>query len=434
MATPTWAETWTQTKNLCILLDNLENYQNTTSGANWVSDEDDLIQSLEGDFTQEIVPLLRSARSSLSAITSRGTLRSLFSPFIREMGRIVGATESSSLDAIVDRVYEYMVDQSEDLNTRALTLGSVSAGGSNVGNMTVIRCAVDENDFPLQTHLDTKTIECVQDQGQVNEHEEVWEIRGAAPYIDNLDFSGSGQIGRLVSANARATERYLINPSFSSDTAASPATTLTGWTVSGSVANLDIDSSTTYRAFAGDTTPRSLQFTASETISQIIQDNTAARLDPTVPWILGCAIYRDSAATGTLTMRLGATSRAITIGGLTDNAWTPSTVVTTPATDHNLWYKQFNEQDLDIQFAMATLATGTVYIDDIYLQPMTLFDGHYWAVVPNGATHTSPLRGDSYTFADSLSSEGIIQKWWWRAGFRDLPSQSDASETITDPS
>jgi hypothetical protein len=89
---------------------------------------------------------------------------------------------------------------------------------------------------------------------------------------------------------------------------------------------------------------------------------------------------------------------------------------------------------------MASLATGTIVVDDLVLAPMTNPDGTWWAIV-GGATPW--LKGDMLTFSgDTQGTATILNYWLWRA-YGDLvvdilgwfPSTTTASSiVIADPS
>lgn len=436
MATPTWAEVWTQFKNLIWILENLDNFANSDTD-NWVGMEDTLAQSLEGDFTPDVMRLLRSNRGNISAILAPSNVRALFRPFIRELGKVIGAPETTD-EAIWDRIITYMVDNSEDINSRNLTRGSISAAGGNTGNVTVRRLTEDENGEPLESsHLETKTIECIADQNQVNLHSEKFEIRGVERELDELDRQGSGFKSEIIALSPKATKGILQNPSFSqfAGTAGdgNTITSVTGWTATSDITNFEINESITYRGIFGEATPRSLRVIANDTISQTLSSTTKYRFDPRIPYWMQFAMYRRDTATGTLTAHFGGISRAITIGNQTDDTWAVYGIESTPSS--NLYYKNFAEDSLDIKFVTTSLATGTIHIDDVIIGQWSPFDGTWWCVSADGATHTAPLREDSWTATDSLAgSEAIIAKWVFRANLPSLPSDNAGAETIADPS
>ena len=125
---------------------------------------------------------------------------------------------------------------SETIQRTTVTLGSATAGGSNVGSGTVVLAQLPPKRFGSNTNLPyarTELIEsrCVEDaQGRgVPSGEEVFEVRGQSSYpnLDDRFPNGSGMVLRMpaVKASIDAGARYanqLTNGSFERFTSSQP--------------------------------------------------------------------------------------------------------------------------------------------------------------------------------------------------------------------
>jgi len=99
--------------------------------------------------------------------------------------------------------------------------------------------------------------------------------------------------------------------------------------------------------------------------------------------------------------------------------------------NQNLWYKNFVEDDLNLEVEISGNTTGYTLVDYMIFDSMDFFDGLWYAIV-GGATYF--LRDDQFTFADSLTAaEGIIQYWLYRLFGYYLPHNNAGTETVTDP-
>ena len=437
MASPTWAEIWTQIRNTVKILNELDKFANANS-PNWIALEDTLTQSLEGDYAPQLLASLRSRRASISSVMSPASVRAMLSPLIRELGKVIGAPERNT-GALMRRIYDYMIDQAPDetLKTRALTYGSPSAAGGNTGNGTILRLTVDEEGHNLEAqHTEAMIAECVSDQNSTDEHEEVFQLRGVERERDFLQVAGSGVVRLLTAKSARDSARLLGNPSFSqySGTAASAGsestpTAITNWTA-GTIGNFRMSVDKYHRDFIGDTTPTSVRFTTNDSLTQKIVSERRTRLDVDTPYWLQCAIYRESNCDGNISITMGSVTRTVAMSTLTNSAWNIVTILATA--NSNCWYKNFKEADLDIKIELASRTTGTIYVDDVLFVPWDFFAGSYVLILPAAAANTTFLLDDKFTWTDSESTRGIIQYWLWRAGLGYLPSA--ASPTIADPS
>jgi hypothetical protein len=428
MAAPSLAEVQTQWSNAVELLEETRKWAQV-NGENWVSKEDTFVQAVESDFASEILTGAARSRAFLAALLSNANVAQHLLPHLKSYCRHITNTPSlSDSQKMIDEIVNYMYDNSLTVNSRDFVFATPSMGGGNAGNGTILRLNTDDHNFSIENqHADAKRADCRFDRNTgTNQHEELFEFRGQAPGIDSLQVSGSNKRRFIASLSARNS--LLSNPSFSqlSGTAAAP-TAITGWTSSVTVnsTNYNFDATNYYRDFRGDTIPYALNIKAvSSNLTQKLSVlNT--KLKPNVPYMLQVAWNRQvGTGAGTLLIRMGALSNSVVVAAQT--GWNLLRVPTTFG--QNNWYRQFDEQDMDITIEW-TRTSGDLLIDDVLLVPATDFDGSwYWMV--GGSTPF--LKDDSATWSDTET--GAIHQRFVHRGFgRYLPSATAAAETWVDP-
>lgn len=456
--TPSWADTWTRFGREVFATNEhakwaSENAENFLDAYAAVKAGDGSVPGLDGLYLSAAG--IERFRSQVAAPLAPAELRSRFYPYLRELGDVISAPESDEY-SLLRRIRDYMVANSQSLNGRGMTIDT-SSSGSPTGTGAIHRLTVDEDNFPLEcTGAELKTFECIRDQQTgAREHEEVFEFRTPTREKDGCQWSGSGSRRQITCAHAFSAPRLLTNPSFETHDASadntSPGSTtgITGWTIGSAAANVKMRSSATaanvYRGYPGaPSTTWSVEFTASDSLTQVVRTlNPAVNFEPgaiKVPYFLAVAWKRKSSATGTLTLHLGSQTTAATIGSATNDVW--NVLVITVGQKN--WYKTFKEASVDVKIDVATLATGTIIVDDVVLVPFTNLDGTWWVVL-GGAT--AFLRRDTLTFTDvDGGSRALFSYWLWRA-YGDgqglgllpsiggwLPTNNSAAETIADPS
>lgn len=406
------------------------------------------VPGIDGEFLN--IAQLEETRNRIASVLTTDYLQAEFRPFVQELGRVIGAVETEDY-AILDRLRQYMVANSQTFNSRGMTLDTTQAG-SVTGTGTIYRLTVDEDGNTLEcTGPDDKVFECTKDQASgAREHEEVFLCRGGTREKDNLQWLGSG-IAREIACKHAFSSRVLQNPSFeagavTNNTALSAVDQITGWTVA-TAANWKTYSASGYyyRGYPGaPPTLWGLECTASDQISQVVRTlNPGVNFNPGLirtPWGLALAWKRKNSATGTITLHLGAQSVSATIGSATNDVW--NILFLTVGTKN--WYKNFKEADLDVKVVVSSLATGTVVIDDIVLDQWVNLDGTWW--FPLGGA-TAFLKGDTLSFTSDADggTRGKFSYWLWRA-YGDakqlarlpeiggwFPTDNAAGETIADP-
>jgi len=101
--------------------------------------------------------------------------------------------------------------------------------------------------------------------------------------------------------------------------------------------------------------------------------------------------------------------------------------------DENLWFRNFNEDPMDVEIELASNTTGYVLVDDAIFAPLDLIDGTYWFLRGNNTSHTSWLVDDVFEFTDTggAPATGKLQWWLYVAGLGYLPSSG--TPTLADP-
>jgi len=443
--TPSNAELQAQWKNIVDILETARVHADGTQfGAG--GNVDVLIQSLEGEYTPEAVTAaLSRLRANYAALVDPGTAAEFLTPILYDYGQILAAEASLGFGSayrnpqdLARALYEYFVAKSYTVQSRDITFDTTAtAGGSNVGNGAMSRLTVDENGFDLEAcHVEKKTFRCRQDQNSgVEEEAEVFEGSGTQSSQDallRLAF-GSGATATIPSHHA-GTGRggsLLNNSSFSTyDAAASPK--FSGWTESAGGSYIAQDTVNYYRSHPGAQTDASLKITGGSgtvTLKQTLANMRATRLDPDAPYFLRVMLNKTtgSASGGTVTIRMGSASASVTIAGMSAN-WTELLIAPASAS----WFRQFNVDPFDIEIEWSSSSSGYLLVDDVLFAPWDLFDGTYWFLRANAASPASWLVDDTLTFTDTGGTSGIIQHWWWVAGFGYLPSTT-GTPTLADP-
>jgi hypothetical protein len=404
---------------------------NTTSIFNFVSMFDNNYSDniSQGDLGASIGGDIAATRATLASIMNQAAAP--IGKVLRHYGQVMSVPELDS-QTLITRLTDYFILNGKFIGSRGITFGSITNGSPKVGDGTVYRLVIDENGYAIENCTpEVKTFECIADatSGARGRNEEIFEVRGASAQADLLKITGSGVKQNITTFSAASSFPYLRNPSFSqfSGTTTVP-TDITSWTSSVTVnaTNYQFITDTYanqgvgyYRDFPGDSTSYSIQclnnaFTLSQSIEQFRNS-----FDYKIPYFVQVAYKKSSAGTdGTLTLTLGNSSAAVTLGGIGDTNWHTLQI----ALGSGCWFRNFDKANLTFSIARSGGSTGNVTLDDIILTPFVNVDG-IWHAIVGGATNF--LRRDLMTVTDSEAGEGygVIQKWFWRAFGRYLPSR-----------
>lgn len=431
MPTPSEAEVQSQWKAAVAVLEWIRANAETTSG-HLAGLADTLTQALEGDFATEKAQAVEQIRARYASLYTPASVRAVIDPHLRDYARVRGFAETDP-SAILGRLYQDFIDNSKTVTTRAITHGSPSAGGSNVGDGVLNRLVVDENNHEIEAcNPEDKVFECVLDRNSgTNSHEEQFEIRGETPSKDGLETLGSGTLTSIIAASARHSAQFLTNPSFTtySGTTSVP-TAIDGWSVGTDIANFEIVTSSYYRDLDGESAPASLKIKGDDYVQQTFLTQKNPKFFPNVPYYCQIAWNREVGSLdnpATLTLSLGGTSANVSL--TTQTGWN----VLRLTLNQNLWFENFNTGTLTLKIELSNHDSGYLLVDDVILVPMTQIDGTWYTLV-GGATPF--LRRDTFTVADTGGAPGTgkIQHWLWRGYGRYLPHTSAGSATFTDPS
>lgn len=435
MAAPSRAEIEAMIRNAIDCLEEAREHYDTVHAVATTGTIDVLEQSLEGDFAPSGYQGFSAAfRSALSSSISVELARAAWSPGLYEYAKFIGAPESSDIHDIIDRVFQYMIDNSLALPTRAITHNSPVAGGGNVGNGTINRLYVDENNLELEAmHVELKTAKCVIDQNTTGgqRHAEVFEGYGEESSKDSLLVAGSGERFKVLMyarhCGSGPGGSLLQNPSFSTYSSSGTTTTkFPSWVIAGAAANVQQDTTNFYRSHPGAAVDGSIQFNANERIYQRFAD-IGLKIKPRTPYYLQLVFNRQvGACDGTLTLRLGAVSAAVVLAAQT--GWNILRI----AIGQNNWYRTFSEDNADIEIEWSGRTAGTLLVDDVIFSEYDFFDGTWYC--PVGGT-TPWMLDDVFTWTDTggAAGTGIMQYWLWRAYGRYLPQASGGGITWADP-
>lgn len=432
-------------KKVADVLDDLElSLWSTTP--NLASDCDTVEAANLGENQAAVAAAVRAMRNGASGLLTEEAVQAFLLPALQEMCVTIGAPEglNADFDTACDRIRAYNVANSKTYNSRGITYGSTSAV-TGTGTGTIRQLTVDDEGFRLEgCHAETKTFVCDQDQTGVEKHHEEFEIKGAVPYRDGLKRTGSGIVGRLRCRTIKDSARYISNPGFDqysgttqpsagSEQAVTSTTAIDGWTLD-SITGVSISlgpSDASYRDLVG-VTGYTVKFAASRTISQQLNLYQNPSFLQGKPIYKQVAVYRGSSCDGTLTLTFGATTRAVSMSSLSNNAWN----VVTLTLDKGLYPRNFRSNNMVISYALSSWTTGYLHLDDVVMDEMDLVDGVYLLAV-GGATPF--LKGDLMTIAYSEATRGVRQYWRelrsgrGRRGKFSQPSDTGGTETEVDP-
>jgi len=374
-----------------------------------------------------------SVRAQFSAALASAS--AMFAPIFTELGKVINQTGSGAASStstgvpptaatsVIPLLYQFMANSNTTPNTagfasaplvqsRNLTRGTATAASGNVGNGAIYRLTVDRFGFPIENDFaETVTFQVTADnQTGTLPGQEQFLVQGQ-PFRDALTWFaagyGSGLVapGGLTGVTGDTTTALIQNPSFSqfSGTAAAP-TAITSWTfTAGSVSDVQVDQVNYYRACAIEgSSPASLEFTASATITQqIAPNNTAGQLALTA--YLERLAWNGSIGSwsGSMTVTVGTKSVSVSSGA---SGWQ----LLLRTLNKNLWAQNFEEAGLAVTIAV-TVVSGTARIDDFCWSAFTSVGGKlFWA----GGGSTNWIVNDSFQAVDSEpSTPSKVQNW-----------------------
>jgi hypothetical protein len=358
----------------------------------------------------------------------------------------IGATSSDAAE-ILAKLIDQMVADSETVAESTVTLGSVTAGGGNTGNGTVLTTKVLDGysspgsregvvypahaayngwDTELCVPDETMVLQCVEDSYQVDGVVS-FSWQGKMPDVNGqygIGEEGSGSVGTVNEVHV-ATDALLSNADFETFTVAD---TPDDWTIESGTAGTHIkENSTAANVAHGD---KSLQFVGdgSQSEIKISQDVSSDVVDTNRRYVVTVQIKADaSIAAGTLTIQFEGTGYTPGSGEKIEIA--PGSLPTSFEIKH---FFVTMPQSIPDDFKLAVKWAGTptsgknLYVDDIGIAPVSYGGGAGVAVVRGT---TAFVRTDKFTFTVS-NSEGVFQRAFRQFFGVQLPSAG--SPTIAD--
>jgi len=431
--------------------------------SNYAARESTFLADVPGNYSVQARAAMSGLRSGIAGLIGGGTARAILSPLLRNYAEnttgFAGSTDGPPVEtdpiALLSRIYKHFIANSLTVQSRNITFATPSAG-SNIGTGAINRLTVDAYGYNIEAcHVEAKRAECVSsaDTG-TPPGEEVFNFRGAVRAIDQIPLlttsnatGGSGGSFQIPAVSGRNS--LLANPSFEQNTGPAAVAgvitfisgnSITGWTVGSNITNFLLDGNTGnyYRTYQGITTPYSVVFKASDSLTQTTDINNI-QFNVNTPYYFQIAYNRQiGSASGTLQIQLGNSSTSVAVSAQT--GWN----ILRLTLDRRCWPHNFAASTQSATSAslmpikIVWTGSGQLYVDEALLVPMTRFDGHWYAIV-GGATMFVADNHDSFTWTDTFAAGtnnswdvGIIQTWLWRAFGCYLPSTTGAP-TWADP-
>lgn len=433
MSTPTKSELWDQVTKHIAAADAFFKFANSNS-PNYLGLEDSVIQSLEGQHAGSIASYYSSWRAEMNARFA--AFRTPLLTLLRELAKF---GYSLSVDRKTDRqvlleIADAMNTASETVKNRAMTYGSISAGGSNVGSATIYRCTKDVHNNDLEVAVSgTVRADIVRDKntGAVQGNE-VLVFRGNGNVrVDSIQYADSTnevvENKTLLTSGNNST--LLKDGSFDQLETTSSLTKNDqpgGWKLS-DYANFERDTTNFFRFKQGEgaklngggTSLVAKSNTNDVWFAQYI-GRSNSRFKADVPYFVAIRVMVDNVATdGTLTLRLGSQTVTLDLSPLSANVWTTLVI----GLDNKGYFDVFKEnwidpdtnQDLGVRVradVTSRTVAGKIYFDEMVMGEGIPFNGNYYFPVagPNAdGTSKDALVGDTYSWADSSANTGRIQ-------------------------
>lgn len=391
----------------------------------WGDDElislmENVEQSAKGNYTpQGFANYSAGTRAGFQSLITGARAAAGHQPMLYEFGTVIESPYRDILFVFRD-VYDYIHANSLQVPSREITFGAPTPKGTPEGNGFLTRMTRDWNDYDTEAvRVEDKSVICRLDQSSgARKHAEIFEVYGEQPSIDALQLQvfGTGVRGTITSRHAGngVGGSLLVNSSFSQF----DGTNFSGWAASGTVAQ---DLVNFYRSYPGASVDASAIMDPSSTLTQLLsQSGGAQSLEINTPYFLRVMINAAAySASGPFSMRIGGVTVNVVdvslhpeIGGWGE--------VTIPI-DKDSWYRNFNQQDLDVELSFT--GVGQLLVDDMLFTPWDAIDGSYM-VMRGGPVPW--LLDDQYDISDAQAdaTKGLRNYWTYLAGLGYLPNTS----------
>jgi len=403
------------------------------------------------EFIADIQSALDGTRDTLSSTIS--TVSAIIEPLISEYARLADTATApdkaswaqTGFDEIWARLYRFAADQTTPLTveSRAFTWTEPTHYLANASTITDGRAMVQLYRDSYNYDIETATAEdiegrCVIDVNRgASVQQETFELSGEAAPLDNTVQGGSGLITSITGLSCSDSTAFISNPSFTSYTGTKTSVDgVSGWTMVDDPAvftNVNIDTTTTYRTFAGEgDEPASLKFIGDDGVKQVWAD-TNLSFDAATPYYVHVAHWHPVGTVGTIKLTWGGVSVTTTLNTSNDGQWNLTRIGASEATQKNCWLRQFDINDAEIKIEVTgvdpTSSAEYVLVDDVTIGPMTQYGGAQWYALVGGSTPF--LDGDYLGGSASATApwgavtggtSGINQRWFAELFGAYLPS------------
>lgn len=383
-----------------------------------------------------------STRGALASSLRGGVpsmIRGLMDPYVLQIGTLIKSPsrqQSNTSLIVTPDLVRYMLDNPDSLSpaprfqSREFNNGATTAGGSNVGGGTVVRCLVTADGQPIENRFAEKiTFQCTQDRSNgASFQREGFDVYGLN-FVDPLDYyqSGAGtglsfrflngQGNPITAINSDTAQTAGVqNPSFATSSTQTN-TAPTGWTPTTSANNFDVvadnanataASRTIYRSSDGESGGAgSVKIKAQDKLTQLFSTNNV-QLDNKAPYFFEVA-YNAGIGAGNATLKIGLGSNSASVVLTGGAGWHTLRL----AIDKNLWLKNFNNGAVGLTIELSAYTSGYVLVDDVRFQSFRNpqwgnEDGTYgnqWILIVSEAAGSTGQAnftiGDSFTITDT---------------------------------
>lgn len=333
---------------------------------------------------------------------------------------------------------QYMLDNTETIERNTVSVGAWSNGANNVGgpidlwvftqradspinNTTPATADPQQNEFIYSQDL---TLTCIADRFTGNQAgNESLRVEGQDQSPDwAADFGDQGLMGSVTVTSGTGGGNVLANGGLETY---SPANTPSSWDLnSGTLAGTHVFSDTS-NAYRGT---YALKLTLPTTTARGISQTIATRVRPSTTYLVVLKCKSDGAIGTDITLSVTMTGTDYTAGSTETISY--ASIGTSWTTKSFFWNAPVRvPTDLKMNITLSTTSnTGSVFIDEVILVPVTMFRGM-------GIAATCKLSADDIVVGDQFTASvtndyaGKFQTFLARLGFS-LPS--DASPSISD--
>lgn len=417
------AELWTQLTKAIKIAD--ENFKYAgQSATNFLSLVDSLRQAFEGDHIGNTNSALASLRSQFNSICAN---TDLLNSLILELAKVGYNSTATVAATALDDISKGMKLATETISSRAWTYGSVANDALNVGTGTVYRLTTDKNGNAIEVGAfpgGVTKIEVITDKntGATSGAESAKIYGYGRTPTDSINLGNAPSSEVTISAK-KASDGILANGNFASYDDSGTNVVVTSWTfgTATKATHVNIDTVNYFRNIDPATAGKSVKLLLDNTMTQYLL-NASSRINPDLPVFLIVRYRRDSNCDGVLTITLGSKSENVTLSTVLNATWLDLVL---GVADSDGWYDNYKSDTsnlgVKIEIALSSRTTGTLDIGEVILAQPTYYDGKYYLLT---AGATDFLKGDNFTFTDSVSNTGRIQTTLARLYRKHLPHTS----------